>query len=297
MQKIAELPVDEDLRFFVRWIILHRVSIRVVEERGVQVVYVDNSMARDVQSVLMRYSTDPEFRTTVRSEVEHKSRPLEIAKWHTVTRPAQAWVVAGLIAICAFVALITSLGSGGPVLRALTFADPFHVVDDTIRQRLDVILLNITEGQLWRFLTPAFLHFSMMHILFNMMWLWYLGAMVEIKQGRQRFLLIFMFSAILSNIGQYLESDQLFGGMSGVVYALFGYCWFYDRRFRPVFRVPDGLFIFIIGWLLLGYTGWADAYVGKMANSAHLIGLLSGLLLALLPSRRGQDSEQQLLHP
>lgn len=120
--------------------------------------------------------------------------------------PVSAPFVVGLIVACVLVALLTGLGGGGPLLRALVFADPFQVVDDTFAQRLAAITFNLENYQWWRFFTPAILHFSVLHIVFNMLWLWYLGAMVEIKQGRFRMVMLFALTALVSNAAQYLQT-------------------------------------------------------------------------------------------
>lgn len=129
--------------------------------------------------------------------------------------------------------------------------------------------------QPWRFVTPVFMHFTLLHIVFNVFWWWYLGGRIEKTLGTSWLLALFLFSGITANVIQYLMNGPNFGGMSGVVYGLLGFCWVYSfRRATPLY-LPPGLIVFMLLWLVLGYTGvlWVN-----VANEAHLAGLLSGCL-------------------
>ncbi len=69
------------------------------------------------------------------------------------------------------------------------------------------------------------MHFSLMHILFNLLWWWYLGGAVEKRLGSGKLIVITLISALLSGYVQQKFSGPWFGGLSGVVYALMGYVW------------------------------------------------------------------------
>src|SRR5438270_379342 len=91
--------------------------------------------------------------------------------------------------------------------------------------------------ELWRVVTPAFIHFSEFHILFNMLWLFSLGGQLELRYGSARLVVLVLLMAVPSNLCQYFfstiviegwkpvvtQSSPLFGGMSGVVFGLFGF--------------------------------------------------------------------------
>ena len=141
----------------------------------------------------------------------------------------------------------------------------------------------IRDGEIWRIWTPAFLHFSawgsaVFHILFNGLWWLLLGGLLESTRGRWYLAFFFFVSAALSNFAAYLAYGPLFGGLSGVVYALGGYVWlggFRRRDYRAA--MPHQLMAFFVGFMLLGWTGW----LGNMANWAHAGGLLAGMALAV----------------
>lgn len=138
-------------------------------------------------------------------------------------------------------------------------------------------------SQSWRFITPAFLHFSVLHITFNLLWWWELAGTVEKQHGKLRLLLLFLFTAIASNLAQFYLVGPYFGGLSGVVYGLVGYCWLSGKLNKnSKVSLPNSYFIFLLGWLALGFVNILPVNV---ANYAHLVGLLAGLFLAFVSSK------------
>lgn len=137
---------------------------------------------------------------------------------------------------------------------------------------------EIKHGQIWRLVTPIFLHMSFLHILFNMLWFKDLGYLIEYNFGKN-FLLIFVFvSGLLSNLFQYLVGGPQFGGMSGVLYAMLGFIWVY-KQLNPTFQysLPRFDIGMMIGWFFLCLTG----VLGPIANTAHGIGLVVGIFAAI----------------
>lgn len=137
--------------------------------------------------------------------------------------------------------------------------------------------------QWWRLFTPAFLHFSWLHILFNMLWLRELGSRIERRKGPWFMLVFFLATSGVSNYAQWVAGEgQLFGGMSGVVYGLFGYIWIKSRLFpEEGFSIDQGTVMMLMLWFFLGWTG-----ILPIANWAHGFGLGSGMALALAPGMR-----------
>ncbi|MDG2019072.1 MAG: rhomboid family intramembrane serine protease [Porticoccaceae bacterium] len=152
-----------------------------------------------------------------------------------------------------------------PLTNALFFADP-------------------NQGQYYRLLSPIFLHFGILHLVFNCLWLSMLGSKIESLEGSVHLLLFVLVSGVASNMSQFYWSGTIyFGGMSGVIYALLGYLWIKHeiapQSFSPL---PSGLMGFMVGWLVLCMTGVLEIALGVgVANAAHLSGLITGLVIGL----------------
>jgi rhomboid protease GluP len=57
---------------------------------------------------------------------------------------------------------------------------------------------SIRAGELWRFITPVFLHGSVAHIFFNMYALFNIGSFLERQFGHGRFILLYFLSGLLA---------------------------------------------------------------------------------------------------
>lgn len=136
-------------------------------------------------------------------------------------------------------------------------------------------LAQFTDWQAWRYVTPAFIHFSVLHLVFNLLWWWYLGGQIEQRLGSGKLFILLIVGAALPNIAEFFVSGPRFGGLSGVVYALLGYSWL-RTRLQPDcgLAMPPALMGFMLVWLVLGFL---DMLGTPTANMAHLVGLLIGL--------------------
>jgi GlpG protein len=137
---------------------------------------------------------------------------------------------------------------------------------------------RVRAGEVWRLLTPMFVHFSFIHILFNMLWLHQLGSEIERQHGSLVMIGLVLISQIPGGLVQYLVSGPSFGGMSGVVYGLFGFVWMqvrYNRRYR--YKLDDRTAVMMMIWFVVCVTG----LVGPIANIGHAGGLIAGLLAGM----------------
>ncbi|HLP75833.1 MAG TPA: rhomboid family intramembrane serine protease, partial [Candidatus Paceibacterota bacterium] len=173
-----------------------------------------------------------------------------------------------LIVVCVIVAIYSKLGTDGDVLRHLFITDP--------ELGGGGFLPEVMAGQVWRLFTPMFIHFGPIHLIFNMMWLYQLGCMIEARRSSLNLLAVIATTALLSNLAQYVVTGfPKFGGMSGVVYGLAGYVWIrgtYDRA-SGLFLDRQSVTILLV-WLVICYTG----IMGPVANTAHLVGLIAGMI-------------------
>lgn len=218
-----------------------------------------------------------------------KSSPITPAgRWQP--SPQHAPAVAAIIALALVTVWLTGMGQNS-VAASMMMVDPRPFpwnAFDTLDGRLDALLSTLAGGQVWRLITPDFLHFSWSHLIFNSVMMWFLGSQIEWMDGRGRLFVLFLVTSVVSNGFQYLVSGPLFGGLSGVVYGILAYCWLSQQR-RPRFQFPPALITFAVAWMVIGYTPVPEMIgVGRMANEAHLGGFLAGLACAAVLPLRGR---------
>ena len=181
-------------------------------------------------------------------------------------------------------ALISNFGSVIAAIEFLTFTN-INVTNQGYISMFDFDQTFWIGNQWWRLITPIFIHFSFAHLAFNCLWIFILGEKIENTDGSLIFILLVIFSAILSNCLQYFWTEtSLFGGLSGVIYGLIGFCMIieFDSQYDR-YKLPPALYLFMIAWLLLGFAGILDLFgFGSVANFAHLGGLISGILFAMI---------------
>lgn len=191
-------------------------------------------------------------------------KPIEIdAEWVKIKAiPNGTWTI-NIIILCVVI-YVLSFFSIGPTLYSLLKIDESE----------SGFLPLLTHGQVWRIITPIFLHMSIMHILFNMLWFKDLGNLFEFKFGRNYFLLFIFLSGLFSNLFQYIFTGPHFGGMSGVLYGLLGFLWVkqsIDQDFE--YALPKRDIYLMIGWFFLCLFG----IFPKIANFAHAGGAFVGI--------------------
>ena len=184
-----------------------------------------------------------------------------------------------LIALACLVSFFSSFGSNLNLIEQIFF-NKFQISFNQI-QFYDFKTTYLINNEWWRLITPMFIHFSSTHLIFNSLWIYILGREIEQLDGKIIFIFLILFTSLSSNYLQYsFSGPSLFGGLSGVVYGLLGYCFVSETFLRiNKFSFPPAIYIFMFVWLLIGFTGFLDLLgFGKIANFAHLGGLLSGIL-------------------
>ena len=173
----------------------------------------------------------------------------------------------GLVIACLVVAYYSHLGKDPEYLRRLFISERFHGEGG--------FLPEVCAGEVWRLITPIFIHFTLAHIVFNLIWLYQLGCMIEARNGSFSLAALVLVIGVGSNLAQYVFGESpAFGGMSGVVYGLAGYAWMrgkYDRT-SGLYLDPQSVTLMLV-WLVVCFTGW----LGPIANWAHLAGLALGV--------------------
>lgn len=258
------VDVEEDLLPLSTLLHQRGVAHRIFEENGRQVLKVQHpEQARQVSALYQAWRAG---QVQIELSGRARSTPLGMGvNW----RQAPVTLTLLILCICGF--LLIYLRAPMSWVGLLTYT-PFQVVQDKL-------IFETAEGQYWRLITPAFLHFGWLHIVFNGLWLWELGSKVERVIGSLNLLGLFLVIALVSNASQFVfGGPALFGGMSGVVYGLLGFSWV-APLLEPRWRIQPAraIMLFMVGWLLVCMVGLVEVMgFGAIANAAHLGGLLCG---------------------
>lgn len=142
--------------------------------------------------------------------------------------------------------------------------------------------INEFTSNFWRVITPSILHIDILHLSFNLTWWWYIGNKIEKKYSFWVLLKIFIVSAAISNCAQfYSSSNNLFLGISGVNYGIIGFCWMKQILFKQTIIEIEIIYASLL-WMIICFSGIVPI---NIANTAHLAGLIAGLITGLLKNK------------
>ncbi len=262
--------------------------------------------AREIVQHFQQHPGDERYRHVPRVEPvkEDKPQPRAGSGDAAWSGPSPNQFTFSLIVLSVLITALFHSPPQQPLVGRYAFITEVIVVDGGFKWHPEPPLREVRSGEVWRLVTPIFIHFDVFHLVFNMLWLFGLGSQIEKRAGSARLALLVLLIAVGSNLCQYLFSEvsasallerlnpwgpavenpppivilssPAFGGMSGVVFGLFGCVWI-----RSIYEPGCGLYVspmnalLLLGWLLVCMTG----KVGPIANVAHLVGLSMGMLL------------------
>ncbi len=277
MVKVLEIHGGENLKEFAGYLWQRKIPHRIQFSQGQQELWLADPA--DTDFVTEQYQRWKQGLALEQIEVVNSQRvsSTDAFLFWLVHTP----ITLTLIVVSLLLTLLTGFGNELNWLHWFTFVDFNYQGSYLLYQSLDTMLAN---GQFWRWLTPVFLHFSLMHLVFNLLWTWELGRRIELVYQRKVIILLVLFMGIVSNIAQFLMTGPMFGGLSGVIFGLMAYTWLWDRLCpQQRFGMPPMLMTFMLIWLILGVSGVLENFgMGSIANTAHLVGLLCGLVCAPL---------------
>lgn len=200
MYRVMLFPHDIDTRDLRQALWAHRIGHRFTEEAEGQVLWLADP---DQHEAMMQLLT--RWQRGERVMPERRRQPAGGASLAVPFR--QAPVCATTLALCLLVFALMAI-MGDIVVAMLTIV-PIGIVNGSLA--FGSLGDALTSGQVWRLLSPAFLHFGWMHLIFNMLWLWYFGRQVEAFHGSRRMLMILLVAGIGANLAQYATGTVLFG--------------------------------------------------------------------------------------
>jgi len=140
----------------------------------------------------------------------------------------------------------------------------------------------VADGQWYRIITAAFVHAGLIHLIFNMIVLWWLGGALERYAGSKRLAMVFLSSVVWGSAGALLMApDALTVGASGGIYGLMAALLVLERQ-QGMALLGSGLGVFLL--LNLGLT----FVIPGISIGGHLGGIVGGFLAAIVLSGYGR---------
>lgn len=155
------------------------------------------------------------------------------------------------------------------------------VLDSASRTMQSELVLRspaVADGELYRLLTSAFMHYGITHLLFNMYALFVVGPPLEVWLGRLRFSALYLLSALGGSVLVYLLSplNAATAGASGAVFGLFGASFVVGKRLNLDVRWVVGLIV-----INLAFTFVIPLLGGQNISwEGHIGGLITGAVVA-----------------
>ncbi|WP_430816495.1 rhomboid family intramembrane serine protease [Carboxylicivirga sp. RSCT41] len=135
-------------------------------------------------------------------------------------------------------------------------------------------------GEAWRLLSSAFLHIGVMHLLFNMYALLFIGKEIETQTGSSKFLFAYLMTAVLASIASIVSNENIVSaGASGAIFGMYGVL--IALLLLKGIEIPKkirGNFITSV-FIFVGYNLFSGFTEEGIDNAAHIGGLVSGLII------------------
>ena len=284
MRKVGSFDSRKDAEKFHWYLLSKEIENQLDEDPPNWEIWVHNDDYLDqARSDLSEYQQSP---TAEKFQVSAPKKKAPPKPERTSRPPAGAPSVPltrFLIVACVLLSIYTGLGSRQPEVIGLLRFSNVYKPDGWIWP----VSPDIAAGQVWRLVTPMFIHLSMIHLVMNMYWMWILAGFVERVRGSGRLVILTLVTAAGAHMTEYVITGPFFFGISGVVYGLLGYFWM-KSMVSPEdgFHLPETITLMMLIWLFLGLTGSLKAMGINVANGAHLGGLIMGMILGTIRSWR-----------
>ncbi len=143
----------------------------------------------------------------------------------------------------------------------------------------------VDHGDWWRLITAAFLHASIIHIAFNMLALWWIGAPVEEYLGRVRYIGLYLVAGLAGSAGALVTSPTIpVVGASGAIFGILGAMLILE--WQATGRLGGNAMTLIVINLVIGFA--YNGAGGNISIGGHVGGLIGGILATLAYARWGK---------
>jgi len=186
----------------------------------------------------------------------------------------EALVTKALIAIIVAIYLVTAVQGGG-----------LGAPGGALWNKMILWGPLVDHGDWWRLITAAFLHASIIHIAFNMLALWWIGAPVEEYLGRVRYIGLYLVAGLAGSAGALVTSPTIpVVGASGAIFGILGAMLILE--WQATGRLGGNAMTLIVINLVIGFA--YNGAGGNISIGGHVGGLIGGILATLAYARWGK---------
>lgn len=150
----------------------------------------------------------------------------------------------------------------------------------------------VVGGEIYRLVTSAFLHASILHLLFNMYALFIIGNQLESYIGKVKFLIVYLISAISGSLMSCIFTSGISVGASGAIFGLLGSLLYFGYHYRLYLGsvLKSQIIPLIIINLIFGFMD------SRIDNAAHIGGLIGGYLTTMALGIKGKSSKSDQIN-
>lgn len=160
------------------------------------------------------------------------------------------------------------------LMLAITYATGGINVDNMLKMGAMEPALVFEAGQFYRLISSMFLHYGILHILSNMLFLYVFGSSIERYYGKLKYFIIYIGSGIAAGLMFCAVSTGTAAGASGAVFGLTGAMLACSKKLKRAVDGKDSYFMLIFAIIAI-CSGFLSE---EVANSAHIGGFIFGLV-------------------
>jgi GlpG protein len=305
MRQIGNLTSADDAQRFAAYLVTQHIGAVAEADAGAWTIWIKDEdklpQAREALEQFRANPQDPRYSNAglKATQMQRDERDRHAAAKKNVVEMRGRWssgpggvggspfraapLTCVLIGLSLFVSLTSNYSPLSTGYRMLMLYDP---VSRLRGEEFDG-LGQLKEGQVWRLVTPIFLHGDTMHLVFNMIMLYVFGRRFEGRYKAWRMALLVLTIAVVETLATYFWTGRTGIGMSGVVYGLFGFLWMktlYDPQ--PDLAISQGTVYVMIVMLFLNMAAGVEPFKNYLTalqgidNTAHFVGLAIGMAAA-----------------
>jgi len=195
MRLLGELKDNEQATLFSSYLLVKGIESHFDNQPGqaCEVWVKDEDQFKEAYADFQEFLKDPNARAEEKKRQQIQRRIVKVQPKNIKRRPP---LTLGIMVICGLVALATEFGEADrdhAVYKALQFVSISEPDSFTVRASpsypdgMDVRLASLNRGEVWRVVTPVFIHYGITHILFNLYMFFQFGSLIENRYGTLKF--------------------------------------------------------------------------------------------------------------